>query len=193
MTADCYDLTSIHVRAARAGDEQSIAWIIHRFGPLLLAQARHRLAGGATGLLEPEDLVQETWAVALPRLPEIEERAGRVTPVLLRFLATTQLQLLNNLLRKLLRRGPNAGLAFEPSAPSPGTPDPERRDLVLDAIETLEAQDRAVVVLRAIEGLDNGVVANLIGCSPNACSLRYNRALARLRQVLGPSVFDEID
>jgi RNA polymerase sigma-70 factor (ECF subfamily) len=191
--------TSLHVRRARQGDAASREWIVQRFHPILVAQARLRLAQVGVDECDPEDLVHEAWAAALPRLPELAERAGRETPVLLKFLATTLLHHVNNLARRKLRRGTAAGdTALE------GVPAVQRRALseavsreavaaVERALDALDPRDREVVLLRGIEQLPNADAAALLGESENAVSLRYNRALEKLRRALPLSIFAEID
>src|SRR5262245_26763813 len=76
------DSTSCHVRRAREGDSQSIAWLVERFAPALLAQAHYRLRSLPRGLYDPEDLVQDAWIAALPHLPSLSARDARYTPVL---------------------------------------------------------------------------------------------------------------
>ena len=46
------------------------------------------------------------WVVALPRLPELPPRDERHTPVLLKFLSTTLLYRINNLVQKHIRGKP---------------------------------------------------------------------------------------
>ena len=70
-------LTSLHVRRAADGDSESLGWVVARLSPLLLAQADYRLGPVLRSLYDPEDLVNDTWIVALPRLPELPARDGR--------------------------------------------------------------------------------------------------------------------
>src|SRR5262245_59213008 len=73
-------LTTFHVRRARVGDEDSLAWVVERFSPLLRVAAEHRLGRVLRSIYEPDDLVQEVWLVALPKLAEISARDERYTP-----------------------------------------------------------------------------------------------------------------
>ena len=97
------DPTSMYVRKAVAGSGESQAWIIHRFTPVLLVSARWHLSRHRRGICDAEDLVQEVWAIALPRLAELEPREERYTPVLLKFLSSTLLNLYRGLIRRRLR------------------------------------------------------------------------------------------
>lgn len=203
------DVTTLHVRRAIDGDAASVAWVVERLSPLLLALARYKLTPSLRVLCEPEDLVNETWLITLPRLAEIEEREGRSTPVLLRFLTTTLLRRLAGIARKHARRAKRA-------APLDGGADREsdaelldrlpretrgvvtialQRELqgqVLASLAELPAQDREVLLLRGVEQHSNQTVATLLGIEPGAASMRYQRALKRLREALPGSVFDDL-
>lgn len=199
-------LTTQHVRRAIGGDRESVGWIVERLSPLLLALAGYRLTPQLRAVCDAQDLVNETWLVALPKLEQIEAREGRSTPVLLRFLTTTLLQRLANLVRKQARRAKLGGAG----AP---TPRPEReldqlpietrgvvtiavqRELegrVFTSIAELSPEDREVLLLRGVEQQSNQTVAVLLGIEPGAASMRYQRALDRLRKALPGSVFDEL-
>ena len=204
---DPRNVTSQHVRRAEDGDAESLDWIVRRFSPVLLAQAQHRLGPKLRVHCDPEDLVDETWAIVLPRLSELTARDGRSTPVLMRFLATTMLHRVNELVRRYVRgpAGRRAADAGEHTAnpldslPSPTTGVVRRavRDethrIVLAAMESLEPPEREIIVLRAIEQNSNQTAALLLELTPSAASMRYSRALEKLRARLPGSVFDEID
>jgi len=196
-------LTSFHVRKARAGDDESLAWVVQRFTPLLIAQADYHLGSKLRSVCDPEDLVNDTWMVALPRLSELPHRDGRFTPVMLKFLTTTLVYHVRNLVKKELRRGPR-------SAPGAGEGDAldalplertgvvteatrrEARGRVVACIQELDAEDREIVVLRGIEQQPNHVVALLLEMNPRTVASRYHRALVKLRERLPGSVFDEL-
>ena len=55
------------------------------------------------------------------------------------------------------------------------------------AIEELDDQDREVVLMRHFEELSNQEVADALGLSQPAASMRYLRAMRRLREMLGES------
>ena len=69
----------------------------------------------------------------------------------------------------------------------------ERYAALHAAVAELDELDRAVVVLRALEQLPNEAVAAMTGLQPNAVSQRLRRALAKLRERLPNSVFDDLD
>ncbi len=59
------------------------------------------------------------------------------------------------------------------------------------AIEELDDQDREVVIMRHFEQLSNQDVAAALDLTPAAASMRYLRAIRRLRALLGPTAVDE--
>lgn len=191
--------TSLQLRAAIDGDHDSLGWLVAHLSPLLLAQARWRLAGGMASTTDAEDLVQEAWLVALPRLRELVPREGRLTPVLLRFLATTIVHRVNNLVRDTLRRGlPGAGDGLVE-----GTPDErtgvvtaavrgEQRRQLLATIEGLEPIDREVLLLRGVEQRSQATTAALLGIRGDAVAMRFARALDRLRAQLPASLLADL-
>ena len=191
------------MRRAKAGDHDSLAWLAGRFSPLLLAQARYRLRGQLAQWVQPEDVVQDVWAVALPALPGLEPRDGRETPVLLKFLTTTLLYRVNDLTRRHIReRSHDPGHSSAPPslsqlpADSQGAlsraADEEAYRKIVQAIADLPEVDRQVMVLRGIEQHSNQQAAEMLGMTPNAVSLRYNRVVEKLRERLGESVLDEL-
>ena len=86
------------------------------FRPLLVAQANYRLGRILRDRYDAEDIVHDAWIVALSRLAELRPRDGRYTPVLLKFLSSTIVHRVGNLLKKHVR---GALLDLEPAGDSP--------------------------------------------------------------------------
>lgn len=202
------DLTTLHARRAVAGDGHSLGWLVERLSPALHLQARYRLRGPVSTFCDPADLVQEVWAIALPRLPDLIARDQRMTPVLVRFLSTTLLQRANHVIERYLRGDRphrDASLAGGGSAPpldpaarsrdgvSQAVERGELRAAVREAIEALDPEDHRVLVLRGIEQLSNNKVAEILGVQPSTATERYQKALQRLRQQLPDSVFEDLE
>lgn len=61
------------------------------------------------------------------------------------------------------------------------------------ACEQLEAQDEEIVLMRHFEQLSNSEAATALGLSPQAASMRYLRAMRRLRELLSPQDHSEAD
>jgi RNA polymerase sigma factor (sigma-70 family) len=188
-------LTTLHVRQAIAGDAHSLGWLVERLTPLLEAHARYRL-GNLSARCDPLDVVHDAWLVALPRLPELTARDGRLTPVLLRFLSTTVMNRVRSLLYDRVRRGEVATpseLAAEHSGAVTHAMRAERAAAVRAAIDDLDDADRQIVLLRGVEQVSANVAAVVLGLSVDAVNKRFQRAMARLRERLPGSVFEEIE
>jgi RNA polymerase sigma-70 factor (ECF subfamily) len=202
-----HDATTLQVRLAVDGDASGVAWLIERFTPVLMVQARHRLRSPLGAFCEPEDLVQDTWLVALTRLGDLRARDGRLTPVLLHFLGQVLLNRHNTLLQKHIlgkplrvapapdRNGNSslAGIAAEQTGIVARAIRSEAIATMLAAVEELTPQDREIVVLRSIEQVSLPTTAQLLGATENAIAVRHHRALQRLRARLPDSVFAELD
>lgn len=196
--------TSQNLRRAVDGDRAALEQVVERLTPLLLAQARHRIGPVLAAEVDPEDVVADVWLRTLPKLAEIGAEADRRTPVLLRYLSTSVLQRINNLVTRTLRRGPRAA---DLDDATPGGLDDleasvthvvsriargELSEQVLERLDRLPEDDRAVVVLRGIEQRPFRDVAELLGVTENTATVRYRRALEKLRAELPGSLFDEL-
>jgi RNA polymerase sigma-70 factor (ECF subfamily) len=190
--------TSIRVRGALGGDAASLAWMIERFSPLLLAYAAHRLGPGLRRRIDPEDLVQEAWLISLPALQGLSPRDGRYTPVVLRFLSTT-------LRHRILKLYEHQRVAREESisldsgrfdASMTGVVSAavrsESRRAIVRAVEELSEPDREILLLRGVEGRAHAEIGASLEITPEASAVRYHRALARLRDQLPATVLDEL-
>jgi len=199
--------TSVHVRRAVQGDMESVSWLADRLHPLLLAQARYRLARGLAPRIDPEDLVQQVWCVCLPKLEQIRPREGRYARVLLSFLSSTLLRIHNNLVSKHLvgkprtvRAAGDDSSALDPVAALPAAAAGVvttcmRRDAAraLDiAIQSQAPDDRQVLVLRGIEQLPYKVLAANLGVNEATLMARYRRALERLSGALPDSLLGDL-
>ncbi len=202
------DETSVHVRRALNGDMDSLDWTVRRLSPLLLLQATHRLRDRTPTLSRiyaPEDLVNDTWCVALPRLSAVRPRDERYTPVLIRFLGTILLNRFRDIVRRHIAGKPTfvsvdtASFATVPPMPAETASvvtsvlRREREGIVLQHLEMLPPADRALLVVRGIEHRPVNETARVLGIQPNTLTVRYRRLLQRLREDLPRSVFDDMD
>lgn len=200
-------LTTQHVQRAKGGDATSVGWLVERLSPWLLVQARYRLSKGLAHLCEPEDLIQDVWMIALPKLPSLSERDGRSTPVLVRFLSTTLLYRLQDMIEKdLVRRKRQQPTG---SSDSSGSWDShelsasvtgaltrlvkrEQLEQLEQAIALLDPRDRELVILRGIEQNSHREIGVLLGTSENASAVGYHRALQKLRSRLGEDLTSDL-
>lgn len=67
----------------------------------------------------------------------------------------------------------------------------ESQDLVVRALNKLEEEFRAVVVLRDMEGFDYRQIAEILGIAPGTVKSRLHRARSALRDMLEPMLAQE--
>jgi len=197
------DLTTQHVARAARGEAAAVDWLIERFTPALLAQVRYRLARHLEGVVDAEDVLQDVWLIALPKLELLVPRDGRLTPVLLRFLSSVVHNHYRGLLRQhVLGDGHAADLRDLPDRSETAYGDcdgviakviaSEQSRRLLAAIDELAPRDRELVILRGIEQADIAEVAAIMGMGKNHVSVAYRRALEQLRGKLTGTVFDDV-
>jgi RNA polymerase sigma-70 factor (ECF subfamily) len=66
---------------------------------------------------------------------------------------------------------------------TPGAHATAELSLVMKALESLEPQDRDMIVMRHIDGLTPGDMAERLGITENAASVRVHRAVKRLKEI----------
>lgn len=121
--------------------------------------------------------------------------------MLLHFLGTTLLHRLNHALAREARRLPErdgGALDLEVTVSSEITSvltqvarDDNAR-VLNEALAELDESDREILILRGIEGLPHATIAALVGSTVGAVTMRYRRALERLRARLPPSMLEEL-
>jgi RNA polymerase sigma-70 factor, ECF subfamily len=158
--------------AARAGSPDALAVIYRAFGPALYGLAL-RLTGTRA---DAEDTVHDVF-VGLPEALHRYEERGSLEAWLKR--VTARVALMHQRARTRRREVPLDSIA-DPPAPSAGA-----RHLGLDfALAALPPAQRAVVVLKEIEGYSHEEIGGLLGIRAGASRVRLVRAMRRLRQLL---------
>ena len=191
---------SDQVRKAIGGDPESLNEVISWATPIILAHARYRLSRHFGTSCEAEDLVQQVWAVALPRLGDIRPRDGRYSPVLLKFLSTTLLRIYLGMARRHASGKP----AEQPVGSVAGSlPDDasavitrvlrhESEEALTEAIDSMSSEDRELLILRGVEQQGYEDISSKLGVEEDTLRVRYHRALKRLRSVMSPDFVDEL-
>lgn len=169
----------------------------------LLALARRNLNPVLLRRFSPEDVVQDTLSSACSKIDFFENRPD--VPVYFK-LRTLLFQTIKDLERKNLQAqkrdaykdlevaGGNdtatqAQLSWNQFADTMTGPVTQlargdRYTLLRKALEELSENDRGILEMRHFDGLGNAECAQLLGIEPKAASIRYVRALERLRQKL---------
>jgi RNA polymerase sigma-70 factor (sigma-E family) len=132
-----------------------------------------RLATALTGRRDmAEEIVQEAFVRALPKLPVLEDEA--IHPYLRRVVVN----LWKNRVRRLMleRRYERQGRIVQDPAASI-----VERDSLWRAVLALPARQRACIVLRFYEDLPEREVADVLGCAVGTVKSHTSRGLARLK------------
>jgi RNA polymerase sigma-70 factor (ECF subfamily) len=164
-------------RAVSSRDE-SLRALYDRHAPVLLAYAL-RLSDGDRG--RAEDIVQETLLRAWRNLDRLDEDAGPVRP----WLFTVAQRLAIDAHRARRARPPEAGDAVLASVPS--LDDLERtldRIVVADALDSLSADHRAVIVETYYRGRSVAEAAGVLGIPQGTVKSRCHYALRALKLAL---------
>ncbi len=130
------------------------------------------------------DLAQETYIRAFARIDQFDGRSA-VSTWLYRIAVTEALQHLRREKRRNSRLREAAENAPQPPAQMGLGRHADRLD-VRDALDSLDDDDRLILLLRYQEDLDYNVIAEITGCAPGTVASRLHRARHRLREILDP-------
>jgi len=196
----------------REGDSQALAELFARERDRLWRMVSFRLAEPLRARLGPDDVLQEAFLDASQRLGHYKDCPGHSPFVWLRMVVNQTLVDLHRRHLGAQRRevGREVSLGSSPFAqttsasvaiqlvgaftsPSQAAVRAEAVGLVEQAIEQMDPIDREVLVLRHFEELTNTEVAETLGIEQKAASIRYVRALRRLKEILAqvPGLSDE--
>jgi len=186
---------------------QSLAEAFAEHRDRLLSLAEKRLNPILLKRLSREDVMQEAYLAAAKRLPYFAQNED--VPIYFK-LRTILLQTLADIERKNLQaagrdaykelriengecRDDGGGLdgavcagelPADATSPVSRVDRDERHALLRAAVASLPENDRAIIVLRHFDGMGNSECAAALGIEPKAASIRYVRALERLRKKL---------
>src|SRR5262245_8311942 len=188
--------------AARNGDETALAVLIERHRDRLERMVRLRLDRRLQGRVDPADVVQEAYLAvrgkfpqssAEPRLPFflwLRLEVGQKLVDLHRFHLGTQMRDAGqevSLHRGALPQVTSLSLAEhllgKLTTASHAAMRVELKLRVQEALNSMDAHDREVLILRHFEELSNAETAQVLGIKPSAAVNRYVRALKRLKDV----------
>ncbi len=163
------------VSQAASGDEVAFARLIAQHHEPMV-----RAAYVVVGDVElAREAAQSAWVIAWKRLPSLRE-PERVRPWLVAICA--------NEARQLVRRHKRREIMELTSAqPSMGSNDPADEIDMVDlrrALQRLRPDDRSLLALRYVTGLDSREIAQQVGMTASGVRSRLARAVERLRRDL---------
>jgi RNA polymerase sigma-70 factor (ECF subfamily) len=182
----------------QGGDPTALAALFDFYRPRLRQMVRLRMGPATAARFDPSDVLQEAFLDATRQVDGYLKLQQVPVYVWLRGLTWERLLKLRrqhlgagcrSALRELtLPDDSQAGLAdrlLDPGA-SPGHTllRQELCQRVRDALTRLDPDDAEVILMRHFEGLSNREVALTLGLSDAGASLRYGRALLRLKALL---------
>lgn len=187
----------------RSGDTQALAELFSRERERLWRIVQFRLAEPLRGRLDPDDVLQEAFLAASQRLKHYADSPATspfiwVRMILNQTLVDLHRQHLGAQRRDAARevsldatpypQATSASVAIQLvglfTTPSGAAQRADLLSLVQAAIEQMDPSDREVLALRHFEELTNSEVAETVGIEQKAASIRYIRALRRLKEIL---------
>lgn len=190
-------------RELKDGDKSHFAELFTSHRPRLWQIVHFRLNEQVRGRVDPDDVVQEVFIDAEKRLQHFIEGDFPSLFLWLRLVASQTLKNIHRThlgteLRSVFREtseglvdfGGNTSLCLSHrfvahlTSPSQAVMKSELIAQVREAIESMSNVDREIVALRHFEELTNQEVAFELGITQKAASIRYMRALERLRAIL---------
>ena len=190
--------TEVWLRRLQGGDTPALAELFGHYRPRLRQMVQLRMGTQLAVRIDPSDVLQEVYLDAARKILNYMQ-APEVSPfVWLRGLtwdrlsklqqhhlgaecraANREIQLPEHSSATLVRQ------LFAPMA-GPGTAvlRTELRDRVRQALDLLDDTDREMILMRHFEEMSNEEVAEVLGLSPSATTMRHGRALMRLKRIL---------
>ena len=191
------------LRRAKAGDTAALGALFAHYRDRLRQMVRLRLDRRVSGRLDASDVLQEAYLDVARRFPEYAAAPAVPFSVWLRELTGQRLIDLHrqhlgakmrdagqevSLYRGALPQASSASLAQQLLAgltsPTQAAVRAEMQLKLQEALNSIDAMDREVVVLRHFEELNNVETAAVLGIEPSAASKRYLRAIRRLKAIL---------
>jgi RNA polymerase sigma-70 factor (ECF subfamily) len=188
-----------------AGDATGWQLLLDRYHDRLRRMVAVRLDPRLHGRFDPSDVLQDTYLDAHNKLSEYLRDPRMPFFLWLRYLTGHHLGRLHrdhlgrqlrdagrevSLFRAAMPEASSVALAAQllgrECAPSEAAVRAERQLRLQEALNEMDPLDREVLALRHFEHLTRAETAVVMGLSEAAAAQRYLRALARLREVLGP-------
>ena len=190
-------------RRLRGGDPQALAELFSCERERLWRVVQFRLPEPLRGRLEPDDVLQEAFLAASQRLKHYADSPATSPFIWLRMILNQTLVDLHRQHLGAQKRDARREVVIDSSpfgqatsasvaiqlvgqftSPSGAAARADILSLVQTAIEQMDPVDREVLALRHFEELTNSEVAEALGIEQKTASIRYIRALRRLKEIL---------
>lgn len=187
----------------RGGDQDSLAVLFSRHRDRLWSMVNFRLDSRLKGRVDADDVLQEAYLDAVDRIDQfVADHSGSFFVWLRMIVGQTLVNVHRRHLGAQMRdakrdisihvgqhqKAASTSLALQLlshlTSPSQVAVRQEMARRLEEAVESMEPIDRDVLVLRHFEQLTNSEVAEVLGIQKKAASIRYVRALKRLRDRL---------
>jgi RNA polymerase sigma-70 factor (ECF subfamily) len=188
--------------AARGGDEAALAVLVERHRDRLERMVRLRMDRRLQGRVDPADVVQDAYLAVRGKFPQYNADARLPFFLWLRLEVGQKLVDVHrfHLGAQMRDAGQEVSLHRGPLPPvtslslaeqllgklTPASQAAMRAELkihVQEALNSMDPQDREVLILRHFEELSNAEAAQVLGIKASAAVNRYVRALKRLKDV----------
>jgi RNA polymerase sigma-70 factor (ECF subfamily) len=188
--------------AARTGDESALAVLVERHRDRLERMVRLRMDRRLQGRVDPADVVQEAYLAIHGKFPKycadsrlpfflwLRLEVGQKLVDVHRFHLGTQMRdagqevsLHRGALPQVTSQSLAEHLLGKLTSASRTAMRAELKLRVQEALNSMDAHDREVLMLRHFEELSNVETAEVLGIKPSAAVNRYVRALKRLKDV----------
>jgi len=172
------------VTRARAGDAAAFRQLVERYQPIVASVVIGMLGAGD----DAEDVGQETFIRFHAALAQFRGDASLST-YLRRIAMNLSLNALKRRNRSWLRfisRDASPKVLHEPPVDAYDAERAERIDVVRRAVAQMNATQRAVVVLRLLDGLSTNETAAILEVPPGTVMSRLSRGMAELKRLLAP-------
>lgn len=193
------------------GDEQALADLFSLHRERLWRMVNFRMDRRLLGRIDPDDVLQEAYLDAAQRLPHYLQDSTKSFFIWLRLIVNqTMIDIHRRHLGSRMRDANReislhrpaypqatsvslaAHLLDSMTSPSQAAVKAELSRQLEESIAAMDPIDQEVLALRHFEELSNTEVAEALGIQQKAASIRYVRAVARLKSVLQrvPGFFD---
>jgi RNA polymerase sigma-70 factor, ECF subfamily len=191
-------LTSQWLHRLATGEPEVLAELFAHYQPRLRRMVQLRLNARLAARVDPSDVLQDVYVDVARQLPDYlrQPRVAfyiwlrgltweRMLKIHRRHLGTKARDAQRELVLPLESSAQLAAQFFAPGpSPSQALLKEELRQRVQAALAQLAPDDREIILMRDFEGLSNGEAAQALGLRDSGATMRYGRALVRLKDVL---------